>query len=44
MCGEKIKQGVRLWSDGELSTNLLMGNLDDAKEAWVVIMDETVTL
>ena len=37
-------QGVKLWSDGELSSNLMMGNLDNAEEPWAVITDERATL
>ena len=37
-------QGVRLWEDGELECNLMMGNLDNAEEPWVVITDEPASL
>jgi hypothetical protein len=37
-------QGVRLWEDGELESNLMMGNLDNADEPWAVITDEPSSL
>ena len=37
-------QNIRLWTDGMLSSNLMMGNLDNAEEPWAVITDEKATL
>ena len=37
-------QDVRLWTDGKLACNLMMGNLDNAEEAWAVISDQKASL